>query len=46
MYWPVAEEISFKNISIFSSTELKTVINLGRGHHEEYFCGIILNLDQ
>ena len=52
MYWPVAKEISFKSISIFSSgghivqRELKILINLGRGHHDDYFCEITLNLDQ
>ena len=47
MYWPVAKEISFKDIPMFScSAELNVLINFGRGHHEEHFCEIILNLDQ
>ena len=37
MYWPVAKEISFKDIFMFSSGG-HVVINFGRGHHEEHFC--------
>ena len=37
MFWPEAEEISYKDISIYSS-----VSNFGRGHHEKHFCKIIL----
>ena len=50
MYLPVATEI-LKNISIFSSGDhvcqpsMKSLINLGRGHHEEYFSKNILNLN-
>ena len=39
MYWPVA----FKDIFIFSSGGL-VVTGYGRGHHEERFCKITLNL--
>ena len=47
VYWPVAKEISFKDISIFSSGgQLNTLINFGRRHHDEHFFEIILNLDQ
>ena len=51
MYWPLAKEISFRNVSTFSSVghvvsaELKILINLGRRHHKENFCEVILNLD-
>ena len=47
MYWPVAIDISFKDISIFSSGgHVVFLINLGRwqsGHHKEHSCEIILN---
>ena len=33
-------------VANFCSAEQKILINLGRGHHEEYFCEFILNLDQ
>ena len=49
MYWPVAKEISFKIflfLSLVARTELKFPINLGRGHHEDYFFEISLNLHQ
>ena len=42
----------FKNISFlepwqpFCSREWNLLCNFGRGHHEELFCKIILNLDQ
>ena len=29
-----------RNISV------KLILNFGRGHHEEQFCEIVLNLDQ
>ena len=45
MNWPVAKEISLKDISIFSSGG-HVVINFGRRHHEEHFCEIILNLNR
>ena len=44
MYWPVAIEISFKDICFMFSSG-GHVINFGRGHHEEHFCKIILNLN-
>ena len=44
MYWLVAIEISFNDFSIFSSGG-HVVINVDRGHHEEHFCKIILNLN-
>ena len=44
MYWPVAIEIPFKDIFMFSSGG-HVVINFGRGHYEEHFCKIILNLN-
>ena len=44
MYWPVAKEISFKDVTIFSSVGHVVVqINFGRGHQDEHFCEIILN---
>ena len=51
MYWPVAKEISFKDVSIYlwwpcCSTELNILINFGRRHHKKHFFEIILNLDQ
>ena len=52
MYWPVAKAISVKDISIFISglailfSLMNILINFDRRHHEEYFCEIILNLDQ
>ena len=46
MYWPVAIEISFKYLFFFIfSSGGHVVINFGRGHHEEHFCKIILNLN-
>ena len=44
MNWPVAIEISFKDIFMFSSGG-HVAINFGRGYHEEHFCKIILNLN-
>ena len=51
MYWHVAEGISFKNIStlapvamLFRRTDYSD--HFGRGHHEEHYYEIILNLDQ
>ena len=44
MYWSVAIELSLKDIFIFSSGG-HAVISFGRGHHEEHFCKIILNLN-
>ena len=52
MYWPVAKEISSKKYFYFKlwwpwcSADLEILINLGRGHHEEYFCEIILNQEE
>ena len=52
MYWPVAKEIWYENISNFSSdsqqgwteqAKLNILINIGRGQHEEHFCEVILN---
>ena len=41
------EEISFKDIRWpFCSTERNHLCFFGRGHHEEHFCRIILNLNQ
>ena len=35
MFWPVVNDISFKDISIFSSSaELKGLSNCGRGHQK------------
>ena len=45
MYWPVAIEISFKDNFFMFSSGGHVVINFGRGHHEEHFCKIILNLN-
>ena len=48
----VQEEMSFKDISYlelwppFCSAEQYHLYNFGRGHQEEHFCEIILNLDQ
>ena len=37
VYWPVAIEISFKDISIFSSGgQLNILINFGRRLHDEH----------
>ena len=47
----VQEEMSFKYISVLEllqpicSAEQNHLSNYGRGHHEEQFCKIILNLD-
>ena len=30
----------------FCSAELKHLCNVGRGHHEEQLCELVLNLDQ
>ena len=49
MYWPLAKEISFKGVSIFSSgghVVQNILINFGRGYLKEHFCEIILNWDQ
>ena len=46
VYWPVDKEISFKDISIFSSGELNILVNFDRRHYEEHFFEIILNLGQ
>ena len=45
MYWLVAIEISFKDFFLFFSSGGHVVINVDRGHHEEHFCKIILNLN-
>ena len=48
----VQEEQSFKDISCLElwwplcSAEWNNLCNFGRGHHEEHFSEIILNLDQ
>ena len=48
----VQEEMLFKGISYlelwqpFSSVEYSYLCNFGRGHYEEQFCEIILNLGQ
>ena len=47
----VKEERLFKNISYLElcrpfSVERHHLCNYGRGHHEEQFCEIVLNLDQ
>ena len=45
MYWPVAIEISFKYLSIFSSGgHVVQLIDFGRRNHEEHFCEIILKI--
>ena len=50
MLWPVAKEISFKDIYIFSSgghfVQLSFLSNLSGGFDKDHFCEIILNLDQ
>ena len=43
MYWPVAIEI-FKDI-LFLALVAMLLRSFGRGHHEEHFCKIILNLN-
>ena len=43
VYWPMAKEVYFKDISNFA---LVAMINFGRRHHEVHFCKVILNLDQ
>ena len=41
------KEISYlKLLHPFCSAEWNHLFNFGRGHHEEHFCEIILNLDQ
>ena len=51
-FGPVVQEISFKNSSYlklwrpFCSAEQNNLCNFSRGHLEEHFCEIILNLDQ
>ena len=45
MYWPVAVEISFKDISIFNSCG-HFLSNVGRGHHYKHLYKFIVNLDQ
>ena len=52
MYWPVAKEIPFKDITILTlvanflnQAERSDQIYFGRGHHKEHFCEINLNLD-
>ena len=48
----IQEEMSFKDNSYLElwlslcSTEQNLLCNFGRGHHEEQFCEIILNLVQ
>ena len=48
----MVQEMLFKDISYlelwqpFCSGEWNHLCNFGRGHHEEQFCKIILNLDQ
>ena len=50
-FGPVFQEMSVKDISYlkhwqpFCSMEWNHLYNLGRVHHEEQFCEIILNLD-
>ena len=46
MFWPVVQEISFNDISIFSTDSHFVLSDFGRGHHEKHFCENILNLDQ
>ena len=48
MYWPVAKDIRFKDISFFSSGShvVQPSVNFGRGQHEKHICEIILILDQ
>ena len=48
----VQKEMMFKDISylelwhLFCSAEGNHLCNFGKGHYEEQFCEIILNLDQ
>ena len=44
MYWPVAIEISFR-IFLFLALVAMLLRSFGRGHHEEHFCKVILNLN-
>ena len=51
-FGPVVQEMSFKIISYlelllsrFCSAEHNHLYNFSRGHHEEQFCEIVLNLD-
>ena len=47
MYWPVAKEISLKDISILALVDMFNIlIYFGRRHHADHFCEIILNLEQ
>ena len=48
MYWPVAKDIRFKDISFFSSGShvVQPFVNFGRGQHEKHICEINLILDQ
>ena len=51
MYWSVAKEISFKELSNLNSgshvvQRSLTFDQFGRGHHEDHFCEIILNFAQ
>ena len=45
MYWPVAIEISLKIFFLFLALVAMLLRSFGRGHHEEHFCKIILNLN-
>ena len=51
-FGPVVQQMSFKDISYlefwqpFCSEEWNHLCNVGKGHYEERFCEIILNLDQ
>ena len=39
MYWPVAKEIPFLDISIFAFVAMvKLLISFVRSHHKEHFC--------
>ena len=42
MYWPVAIEISFKDILLLALVAM-LLRSFGRGRHEEHFCKIILH---
>ena len=51
-FGPVVQEMSFKDISYLElwqplcSVDWNHVCNIGRRHHEEQSCEIILNLDE
>ena len=51
-FGPLVQEMSFKDISYpelwppLCLAERNHLCTFVRGHHEEYFCEIILNLDQ